>query len=279
MLKERALDALYVTLPPFAHDGQIEAAARAGVHLFLEKPIALDVKRAESIVRAVERAGVVSVMGYHMRFGTGVRKLKKMIVDGSAGRPTLFQGSWMCNALGGPWWRDVTKSGGHVVEQIIHIYDMALHLFGDVASVSGTAANLCHTDVKGYTIDDTSASVIKFVNGAVAGIVGSNCAVPTVWKPSFTVVCEKVVARFDGLQHVTFTYSRGKPSEWYSKNNKKPKVETLDDEADAYAEETKHFLACVRGKERSIAPAREGLVGLQLVRAVASDLGSKRRAK
>ena len=54
MLKEQTLDVLYVCIPPGQHMGQEEKAARRGIHLFMEKPIAVEPKRAGSIVRAGE---------------------------------------------------------------------------------------------------------------------------------------------------------------------------------------------------------------------------------
>src|SRR3954447_23824828 len=53
MLQEQRLDLLIVTLPPYAHDGQVEKAAAAGIHLLVEKPVALTMDRALSMVSAV----------------------------------------------------------------------------------------------------------------------------------------------------------------------------------------------------------------------------------
>ena len=72
MLATSQLDALYICLPPYAHSGQEEKAAERGIHLFLEKPIAYNITQAESIVAAIEKAGVVSQVGYHMRFRKAV---------------------------------------------------------------------------------------------------------------------------------------------------------------------------------------------------------------
>jgi predicted dehydrogenase len=67
MLEAEELDALYVCLPPGAHEGQAEAAAARGIHLMLEKPIALNLERAESIGQAVKKAGVKCQIGHHWR--------------------------------------------------------------------------------------------------------------------------------------------------------------------------------------------------------------------
>ena len=72
MLAEATPDLLIVALPPFAHAGQVEAAARAGVNLLVEKPIALDMDRAEAMVAAVRDSGVVGACGFMYRFGEAV---------------------------------------------------------------------------------------------------------------------------------------------------------------------------------------------------------------
>lgn len=271
MLAEAPMDALYVALPPFAHDGEIERAAEKGIHLFLEKPIALTLDRARSQVAAIEKAAIVSQVGYQMRFAEPVRRLKAMLDDGTAGRPTLFDGAYLCNALHSGWWRDVTRSGGQVVEQIIHQYDLAMHLLGRPTSVSAQAANLCHQDVDGYTIEDTSAAVIGFENGAMAAMVGSNCAVPMQWRSEFRLICRNLTAHVRELGDATFTFSNGQPSEHFWKTRTQPESEAINVNTDPYLDENEHFIACLRRQEPTLTPARQGLESLRLVLAVADS--------
>src|SRR5688572_15270020 len=70
MLGEARLDLLIVALPPFAHEGQVEAAAAAGVNLLVEKPIALSNERADAMVAA--SANVTAACGFMYRFGAAV---------------------------------------------------------------------------------------------------------------------------------------------------------------------------------------------------------------
>ena len=130
MIDGSGINALYICIPPFGHSGQFEAAAQKGINIFIEKPIALDTARAAKMVEAAKNSGVITHVGYHMRFGGAVEKLKAMIADSSAGVPTLYEAKYECNSLHAPWWRDVKKSGGQLFEQIIHLYDMAMHLLG-----------------------------------------------------------------------------------------------------------------------------------------------------
>ncbi len=268
LLAEGKLDALYVCLPPAAHAGEVEKAARKGIHLMLEKPLALTVRRASSMVRAIRQAGVISHVGYHMRFAAPVRKLAGWIADGSAGTPVLFQGRFFCNALHGQWWRDVEQSGGQVFEQAIHIYDMAMHLLGRPERVCGFAANLTHGDVPGYTVDDNSVSILRFQSGAMATIAASNSAEPMDWKGDFRVVCRNVTAEFDGLDRATFAWSGGEPAERFWQTGRTLGRQAVDKPTDCYLEQTREFLRAISGKRASLAPAEEGLLGVKMVAGV-----------
>ena len=268
MLKEQALDALYVCIPPGAHSGQVEQAAKRGIHLFQEKPTAIDVKRAASQTRAIEKAGVIGAVGYMNRQAHAVRKLKAMIADGSAGRPTLFTGRFFANSLHGSWWANVDMSGGQVLEQAIHTYDIAIHLFGMPTMATGFTGNLCHTKVKGYTVEDTSVSAIQFENGAMASIVGSNCAIPWEWTSDFRVVCEKVTVLFNSPNDAVFVYTEGG----------KARRRRIRKDVDILMAESKNFIAALRGKAEVTATSRDGLTGVKLTRAVLKSAANGGRA-
>jgi predicted dehydrogenase len=262
MLAEVPLDALAIAIPPFAHTGQFEAAAAHRLPIFLEKPIALSVSRGRSMVEAATRARVLTQVGYHLRFLKSVRRLRALLDSGEAGRPTLFQGRWLCNSEHGAWWKDVSKSGGQILEQAIHTYDLALHLVGtDPVRVSGCLRNLQHRDCPGYTVEDTSAAVIQFASGALASVCASNAAVPGEWTSWFTLVCERL----------TVNYRQGSPTEFIHTGNGKVVRDSVVDDGDPYADEVAHFVATIRGQAPAISPVSEGLLGLRVVSAVAES--------
>ena len=72
----------------------ITLVAEKGIHIFNEKPIALNLERGQSMVDAIEKAGVHSQVGYHMRFGKAVRRVRELMETGVAGRPTLFSANY-----------------------------------------------------------------------------------------------------------------------------------------------------------------------------------------
>lgn len=264
MIEKESLDILYVCLPPFAHTGQIEAAAAKGIHIFAEKPLALTVERAESMAEAARKAGIYTQMGYQMRFGGAVQELKKRIEDGTAGAPTLFTARYECNSLHKPWWIDVNQCGGQVFEQVIHLYDMSMHFMGRPETVCGFTANLQHQDVPGYTVEDTSVSAIRYQSGALGSISGSNCAIPGRWLGMFRVVCEHLVADFADCNKAEFTYMK----------NGKPFCETLSYDTLPRKVEDEYFLEVVRGNKPPFATFEEGLAGLKMVSGVVDSSGA-----
>jgi predicted dehydrogenase len=261
MLDEARPNALYLAIPPHAHDGQAELAAARGVHLFLEKPIARTLERGRSIAAAAERHGIITQVGYHLRHGLAVRHLAAAIADGSAGRPTLLQAAYRCNNLHAPWWRDRNRGGGQVIEQAIHLYDLACHLFGAPAAAWGQLDNLGHRAVADYTVEDTSVGMVRFANGALAAITASNNAVPGRWDTAWSVVCTRLSATFSDANHAVF--------EWHDGDT--VRREEISGEGDPYAAETVEFLAALRGEGRASAPVAHGLRSLGLVTAITTS--------
>lgn len=254
MLAEVAFDAMFVCLPPFAHNGQIEKAAAKGVHIFTEKPLALNLERGESIAKAVAESGVISQMGYHMRFGKAVRRLRELVDTGAAGRPTLFCANYECNNLHVDWWRDRTKSGGQIFEQIIHLYDMAYYMMGEVELVTGFIANVCHQDVPGYTVEDTSAVSLRFRNGTIGCITASNNAIPGRWVGIIKIVFENMVAELFDHNNGRFTFTK--------EDNR---VEEIHGEDESRFDEDRWFIDAVQGKRPQVSGIDEGLADLKIV--------------
>ena len=75
MLEKEELEVLYILLPPFAQNGQFEQAAEKGIHIFIEKPIAIASDRGKSMVDAARKAKIKSHVGFHMRYGTAIQKI------------------------------------------------------------------------------------------------------------------------------------------------------------------------------------------------------------
>lgn len=201
MIDGVAPELLVVALPPFAHDGEVEHASGRGLHLLVEKPMALDMATADRMVAAVEAAGVVAANGFMYRFGDAIRHWRAA----DTGRALLYAGAYHCNALHAAWWRDVSKSGGQLVEQVIHQVDLIRLLVGEPDTVYARRANLLHRDVPGYTGEDVSAVMFGWDDGRLATLNASNIAVPGMWWKEWAVYAERMTGRFSSWNEATLT--------------------------------------------------------------------------
>ena len=133
MLKRQRLDALWVCVPPFAHEGQEVLAAEKGLHLFVEKPLALDLETAREVANAIRKSGVISSVGYVIRYCKHVAEARRLL---RGRRVDLLAGHYLCSMKGASgWWPVMSKSGGQVVEQSTHTVDLMRCLGGDVRKV------------------------------------------------------------------------------------------------------------------------------------------------
>ncbi|AFZ66913.1 Gfo/Idh/MocA family protein [Deinococcus peraridilitoris] len=255
LLEEMSLDLLVVCLPPFGHSDEVERAAERGVHVFIEKPIALDMPHASRMVRAAEQAGIRTQVGFMSRFGEAVEQFKQRVDSGEAGAVGLFSARYFCNALHAPWWRDREKSGGQLVEQAIHLFDVLRFLMGDPVSVYSRQANFFHRDVPGYTAEDTSATLLNFASGAIGVVQATNGAVPQRWLSEFQVVAQHLTAEFASHSHATFHFT----------SQPNTPVHTIDSGDDVFVRQMSDLVRAIRTGSETRTPLREGARTLELV--------------
>jgi len=279
MLRTQKLDVLYVAIPPGAHVGQTELAAERGIHLMLEKPIALTLDRAQSITAAVKKAGVLCQVGYHMRHSAPAQKLKQMLTDGSAGRPLMLQGRFFTNGMFPAWWRSPTLGGGQLIEQSIHIYDIARYFMGEPDVISGFCDNLLHQRFPDYQVDDVSASVVRFKNGSIASICASNCADPKAGSICWTIQCEKVIADFTSPDKATFVYTGGRIADEINRGEGQLLREEIVTPYSMYDEVSANFIGAVRDGTPLRSSIDDGLNSLRMVLAAAESSRSNGAAQ
>jgi len=197
MLKKENLDAVFICLPPFAHTDEVELCAKKGLHIFIEKPIALDLKKAKAMVDIIEQTGVKSQVGYNYRTFDSVQKMKKLIDTKKAGKPGIIQARYFANGLHTPWWREKNKSGGQLTEQAIHTVDLCTYLFGDVKKVYCNMNTLFYNDIENFTSEDICVVNMEFKNGAFASLTVTDGAIPNEWISDMWVVTKNVTAFLD----------------------------------------------------------------------------------
>jgi len=172
MLDQEEMDALYISVPPFAHYDAEIIAAEKGVALFVEKPVALTLEKALEINAAIEQAGVLSCVGYQLRYAETVDRAKQFLQGRTIAMVT-------CNRWGGlpptPWWKVMAQSGGQLVEQTTHNVDMMRCLAGEIVEVYAHYALRTLNDVEGLDVPDVGAIAFRFESGAI-GSLTTSCA-------------------------------------------------------------------------------------------------------
>ena len=261
LLRQAPLDLLVIALPPFAHSDEVQLASERGIHLLIEKPIALSMEHAWQMVEQAEKAGICTQVGFMYRFGAAVQRMVDLRDNGRAGGMGLVRAGYFCNHLHAPWWRFKDKAGGQVVEQAIHLVDLMRYLAGEAESVYSIQRNLFHQDIaEGYTVEDVSGTVISFNNGAVGVLTATNNAVPWKWAWDFKLVTRSLSVDFQDSNHAAFTFTDIPLPE----ANAFFPVENLAVEQDDYMLELLDLLAAIRSDAPTRTPLREGALSLEL---------------
>ncbi|MFI7607716.1 Gfo/Idh/MocA family protein [Micromonospora sp. NPDC049366] len=170
-----APDAVYVCVPPFAHGPVEEAVVAAGVPLFVEKPVAVDLVTAERIADRVARRGLLTAVGHHWRYLPVVRQARELL---AGRRVRMVNGTWWDRVPPVDWWSRRDRSGGPVVEQAAHVLDLVRVLVGEATEVTAYGDG-SPPPVDGADIDSVTAAVLRFDTGAV-GTLSAACVLG--WK-------------------------------------------------------------------------------------------------
>ncbi len=226
MLDREELDALVICTPPFAH-GDIElAACEQGLHMLIEKPVAISTEVALPILAAIEQAGVTTVVAYKYRWEDHVQKGRDMLADQTIG---LVFGNFWTSTPGVGWWRVKSESGGQMIEQATHIVDMARFMVGEVQRVQafGTlqAMNKVYPD---FDVWDATVVNLEFAGGAV-GTISCTCLSENWGQSTLRVIAQKMIVDVKGGDGISWVDDEGEGE--YERQ-----VDGYQREADAFVE-------------------------------------------
>lgn len=179
VLSRRDVDVVIVTTPSGAHMEPAVAAAQAGKHVVVEKPLEITLERCDRIIDACAKHKVKLCTIFPSRFSPANETLKAAVEKGRFGRLTL--GETTCK-----WWRSQayydeggwkgTKAldgGGALMNQAIHNVDLLQWLMGPVTHLSGFTAMLAHERIE---VEDTAVACLRFASGAL-GVIQATTSV------------------------------------------------------------------------------------------------------
>ncbi|SDX91299.1 Predicted dehydrogenase [Modestobacter sp. DSM 44400] len=167
LLESEELDAVWLCVPPFAH-GPLEAAAlERRLPFFVEKPLASDLATAVQIAGAVREAHLVTAVGYHWRHLDLVHQAAGLLVETPA---QLVTGHWLDKTPPVPWWSQRTRSGGQVLEQTTHVFDLARLLVGEVDTITAAERTASRQHGDDGDVPTAASALLTFASGAVGTI-------------------------------------------------------------------------------------------------------------
>lgn len=135
-LAHAGLDMVDVCLPTYLHEQGVVAAAEAGKHVLVEKPVALSVAQADRMLAAVERAGVKAMVAQVIRFWSHYQIVKDLLDSGALGTPVTAKLARLGTLPAwGSWFADPALSGGALLDLHIHDLDWVYYVFGAPRSV------------------------------------------------------------------------------------------------------------------------------------------------
>ncbi|WP_068298603.1 Gfo/Idh/MocA family protein [Pararhodobacter sp. CCB-MM2] len=174
------VDAVIITTPNAAHLEPALAAAAAGKHVVLEKPIEVTPERAQAIVDACAAAGVRLFLVYQRRHAEATERARADLAAGHYGDVVLVNivdneyrtpAYYADNSWRG---RRASEGGGCVTTQSTHMLDLAQYLLGPITAVTA----LCRTRFHAIETEDTAAALLEFASGAIGTFSSSTAAYP-----------------------------------------------------------------------------------------------------
>ena len=180
MVKNEDLDIIDVCLPSGMHAEAAVAAAEAGKHVIVEKPIDVTLERADKIIDTCQECGVKLGVIFQSRFAVANQKLKEAVMNGELGKLVLGDAyiKWhrQQSYYDSTSWRGTIKGdgGAALINQSIHTIDILQWIMGPVKRIYGKITTLTHK-IEG---EDVGTAVLEFENGALGVIEGSTSVYP-----------------------------------------------------------------------------------------------------
>lgn len=267
LLQSAEVDGILLATPHSTHARLIIAAARAGKHVFVEKPFTLDVKSATDALEAAERAGTVLQVGHNKRRQPANREIKRLLDSGSLGTVVTLEGHQYGPAGLGyddAFWRaDADENPlGSFAALGVHMVDTMCYFVGRIGSVQASSKSLLDRPA----IDHVTALILEFESGPL-GYLGTSL---------FASKATTITVR--GTEGTAVNSSDGKNLEIQRIDDPAPvyrQIEVLDTVADEIGE----FIAAIRGETTPETGGAEGLEVAAVLEAAVASASSGRRVE
>lgn len=266
MLKESKADIVTIATPSGLHAEQGVAAALAGKHVVMEKPMAISLTGADALVHACDKAGVKLFVVKQNRLNLPVQLLKRAVDRNRFGR--IYMASCTVHWARpqeyydqAPWRGTWEFDGGAFMNQASHYVDLIQWLMGPVESVMAKTATLA----RHIETEDTGVAILKFRSGALGTIQVTMLAYPRNLEGSITILGEKGSAKIGGtavnkIEHWQFAEYDDDDKEVAAADTNPPNVYGLGHQG-----YYRNVLAVLRGEAKPDTDGRAGRKSLELI--------------
>ena len=243
-----------ITGPSSLHVETALALARAGTHLFIEKPLSNSLDGVDELLAECRSRSLVLMVGYNFRFYKPLQILKQALFEGRIGRPLMVRaeaGQFL------PDWRyntDYRKSvsarsemGGGVVLELSHELDYLRWLMGEPVTVMADIARLSDLEID---VEDTAQIILRFTGGAMASVHLDMLQRPPTRNCRITGT--EGTLTWDGMTHEVRLFSAAS-GEWEDLH-----AASAIDRNEMYVAELSHFLDCVERREMPLVTGEDG---------------------
>jgi myo-inositol 2-dehydrogenase / D-chiro-inositol 1-dehydrogenase len=269
LINDPGIDAVLICTTTDTHANFIEAAARAGKHIFCEKPVAMTLAEIDRALAAVDKAGVQLQIGFNRRFDANFARARQAVVSGEIGKPAMLH--IISRDPAPPPLAYVKISGGLFIDMAIHDFDIARFLSGSEVDEVYAHADVTVDPAIGEAGDiDTAVTLLRFKNGVIGTIDN----------------CRRASYGYD--QRVEVFGSAGA----IQTGNVHPNVATLSDGAsvrqdlplnffmqrytEAYASEIEQFVAAINAKQPVPVNGQDGRAAFVIALAAQRSVAERR---
>ncbi len=265
-------DAVIIANPTALHLDVAIPAAKAGCHLFFEKPIAKSLEKIPQLKEALEIGGGIAVTGFQFRFHSGIQKIKNLLIEHAVGEVISARAHWGEYLPDWHPWEDYRKSysakktlGGGVVLTLCHPLDYMNFFFGGVSSVCGFTRMVPSLEIE----TEAAAEIgIQYISGPIVSV-----HVNYIQRPSshrLEIIGDQGTIRWDNNDGIVHLY-QVKKGDWQTF------YQPEDFERnDLFLSEMRNFLGVIEGKETPVCSLEDGIRAQELVTAVYQSNKEKR---
>jgi myo-inositol 2-dehydrogenase/D-chiro-inositol 1-dehydrogenase len=250
LLADRSIEAILIATNTDTHAFIMKEVARAGKHIFCEKPLALDLGAIDDALAVVEQSGVKLQVGFNRRFDKSFQRVHDIVASGEIGRPCILRIA--ARDPEPPSVEYERTSGGMFLDMTIHDFDMARYQVGEIEEVYAIGNVLVAPEYTSIGDIDTNIVTLKFANGAIGVIDNSRQAVYG-YDQRLEVFCSNGAALAENELADTAVKAN---KEGY--HTSRLPYFFMNRYAPCYVEEVRQFIECVRDDKPTPVGGKDG---------------------